>query len=56
VKQYLPEILTAITPLLIAVLGLLAARLTAYINTKIKNEQLRAVLLKLDEIVFTVVR
>lgn len=50
------NILQILSPFLVAALTWAAARLASYINSKIKNEYLRGVLVRLDEAVVTVVK
>lgn len=50
------DILTALSPVIVALLGWLAVKVTALINAKIKNEYLRGVLTRLSGEVFDTVR
>lgn len=54
--QYVPTILDILTPLLVAALTYASARAVAFINTKVKNENFKAALLKVDEAVVTTVK
>lgn len=51
----LGDVAVVLSPLLIALLGLLAKKLADFIASKTRSEALRAVLVKLDTAVFSVV-
>ncbi|MBL8968588.1 MAG: hypothetical protein JNG85_16400 [Spirochaetaceae bacterium] len=54
--QYVPTILDILTPILVAALTYASARAVAFINAKVKSENLRTALLKVDEAVVTTVK
>jgi hypothetical protein len=49
-------LLQGVSPLLVAALTWVAAKLAAYIRSKVENEYLRGVLVRLDEAVITAVK
>ena len=50
------EILQALSPLLLTAVTWVVARLDQFIRTKVQNEYLKGVLLRLDDAVLTVVK
>lgn len=56
IVQYVPTLLDILTPLLVAALTYASARGAAFINTKVKSENFRVALLKVDEAVMTTVK
>jgi len=55
-KTFTTYLLPLVAPILVAVLAWLSARLTALISAKVKAEDLRNVLLRLNDTTFAVVR
>ncbi len=55
-KSFALEALAALSPVVLAVLTWLGARLAALIQAKVRNEYLRGALVRLDDAVFTAVK
>lgn len=55
-KELLPEILAALSPLLLAVIAYGAKKLADLINAKVQSEALRNILIRTDTVVFAAVK